>query len=1058
MKKITLLSILALLLCVVSCQISTIDNGLSADQGLKVTAVIDNSDATRVSYAVDNEAYTITPTWSVGDKIIGIDDKGETFTFTVESLDGDKAILNIGEYALCSCAASKLYAFYAPGCTENEIVENVLTVGLNPQDGTLNDETKVLMSAVAPIVNGGAALTFKKETAILGLKKFKLPVTEPTTITSMELVGVPSYGEFSVADDDITFIPGTTTGVITLKGEWTTDAEGVCTTPVYFSVAPKAAADIVINMSTGSEHFTNVTRITGLDIEAGYYYHMAKVMDEPAVQIGDNYFGSLEEAFAVASTISGTPVTIKLLKDCTLTSSATLSNAEGLYTLDLNGKSVVTNGSSRRIDVIDAQLTLTDSSSPNVAEQGKITTVETNTSSYMVSVKGETGKLIMEAGNIVATGYRALYFVDLGNGELTGGKITAPKAQAVTVSATGGTVNISGTFEAYAPTANVVRYYGGDGTISGGKFTNETTSAVIYVDGEAVVNVTGGYFKTTNINTVTTVATSKAYVTGGCHSVAVRDIFAVDAQSRVYYNVPNPDNATRGEYPYTVVPAASNPLVATVISSTNVWKHASIVSAGSQADLRAKNTAATTLKIETDLNAAETFSFPEAHKYMITVDMNGHKLNSTASPALTADCPMTLMDSGESGAIITTGAVAVLGLGDVTVNGGAYEATSTAVAVADTCALVINNGYFYGDTEDVAKGGADATVSIYGGFFKNNPDISFIAEGCGANPIAETHLGKTYNFEVAASSIVATVNGVGYASLGSAATAATAYAGAEDTVLLVLQEDVADALAIELNNESKPVVFDLNGHTVTTSAQGFIKTTGTLTITDNGATKGGIFSTATGVVNNTTTGKVHIKGCTIASSATSSSYYSAAVVYQNAEGTELTISDGAVIYSTDSLTVVANRAGKLTIDDCEISVGTQCTGKHGKVAVTTGGTKSSAVINGGSFYSTATSRAAIYTGANISSGTATGPITINGGYFYADKGSRCVRGAYHNQTQYIILNGGYFNIAPNYTSGGTDYKPTYGEGLSQKALDPAATHHHNTTNQDYSYGFTAAVE
>ena len=95
---------------------------------------------------------------------------------------------------------------------------------------------------------------------------------------------------------------------------------------------------------------------------------------------------------------------------------------------------------------------------------------------------------------------------------------------------------------------------------------------------------------------------------------------------------------------------------------------------------------------------------------------------------------------------------------------------------------------------------------------------------------------------------------------------------------------------------------------------------------------------------------------------------------------------------------------------------------------------------------------------NISSGTATGPITINGGYFYADKGSRCVRGAYHNQTQYIILNGGYFNIAPNYTSGGTEYKPTYGEGLSQKALDPAATHHHNTTNQDYSYGYTAAVE
>ena len=1055
MKKITLLSILALLLCVVSCQISGIENGVLND-GFKVTAVIDNTNATRVSYAVDNEAYTITPTWSVGDKIIGFDDKGETFTFTVESLDGEKAALNVADYTPGD--ATKLYALYAPGSSVAEFAEGKLTVGFNPQDGALNDETKVLMSSVGTLADGNVEFTFKKETAILGLKKFKLPVAAATAITSMELVGVPHYGIFSVEEGAWKFEPGTGAGMITLKGEWTTDAEGVCTTPIYFSVAPKAAADVTINMSTGSEHFTNVTRITGLDIEAGYYYHMTKVMGEPAVQIGDNYFSSLEEAFAMANTVSGTPLTIKLLKDCTLASSATLDNVEGIYTLDLNGKAVTTNGSSKRIDVVGAQLTLTDSSSPNVAEQGKLTTLETNTSSYILVVKGETGLLIMEGGNIIATGYRAINFTEGGNGELIGGFITSPTAIAVAVGSSAGTVNISTNFEATAPKNNVVYYWGGRGTISGGKFSNETTSAPIYAAGESVITISGGYIKTTNINPVASTGNGKAYVTGGCHSVAVRDVYALDCESNPYYNVPNPDNATASEYPYTVVPAASNPLVATVISAANVWKHASIASAGMQADLRAKNTAATTLKIETDLNSAQTFSFPEVHKYLLTVDMNGHKLNSTASPALTADCPITLMDSGENGAIITTGAVAVLGLGDVTVNGGAYEAASTAVAVADTCALVINNGYFYGDTEDVAKGGANATVSIYGGMFKNNPDVSFIAEGCGANPIAETHLGKTYNFEVAASSVVATVNGVGYASLGSAATAATAYSGGDETVLLVLQEDVVEAPAIELNNESKPIVLDLNGHTVTTSAQGFIKTTGTLTITDNGATKGGIFSTATGVVNNTTTGKVHIKGCTIASSATSTSYYSAAVIYQNAEATELTISDGAVIYSTDSLTVVANRSGKLTIDDCEISVGTQCTGKHGKVGVTTGGTKSSAVINGGSYYSSASSRAIIYTGANISSGNATGPITINGGYFYADKGSRCVRGAYHNQTQYIILNGGYFNIAPNYTSGGTEYKPTYGEGLSQKALDPAATHHHNTTNQDYSYGYTAAVE
>ena len=120
-KAIKLFSILALLLCVVSCQISNVD-GVLTDDGFKVTAVIDNSDATRVSYAVDNEAYTVTPTWTVGDKIIGYDDKGETFTFTVESIEGDIAVLNVGEYVLCDCGASKLFAFYAPGCTEADFV------------------------------------------------------------------------------------------------------------------------------------------------------------------------------------------------------------------------------------------------------------------------------------------------------------------------------------------------------------------------------------------------------------------------------------------------------------------------------------------------------------------------------------------------------------------------------------------------------------------------------------------------------------------------------------------------------------------------------------------------------------------------------------------------------------------------------------------------------------------------------------------------------------------------------------------------------------------------
>ena len=1038
MKKITLLSILALLLCVVSCQISNVD-GVLTDEGLKVTAVIDNSDATRVSYAVDNEsAFTVTPTWSVGDKIIGFDDKGESFTFTVESLEGDLAILNIGEYALCNCAASKIYAFYVPGSTENDFVEGTLTVDMNPQEGVLNDETKVLMSAIAPIVKGEVTLTFKKETAILGLKKFKLPVTEPTTITSMELVGVPTSCEFSVADDELSFRSGDEPGVITLKGEWTTDAEGVCNTPVYFSVAPIEGANLTVNMSTGSEHFVNVTRIDALDIEPGYYYHMSKILGEPSVAIGDSYFGSLEEAFAAASAISGTPVTIKLLKDCKLTAAATLDNPDGDYILDLNGKTVTTDGL-KRIDILSARMTLTDSSAPEVADQGRLTTLESNTNSYILSVHGETGKLIMEAGNIVATGYRATLFTEGGSADLKGGKITAPKAQAVTVGASGGTIDISGSFEAYAPTSNVVRYYGGTGTVSGGKLTNETTSAVIYVDGTSVVKVTGGFFKTTNINTITGIETSRAYVSGGFHSVAVRDVFALDDQEAVYYNVPNPDGATRGEYPYALVPAASNTLIATVTSGSYVWKHASIQSAGQQADLRSANTAATTLKIESDLNSNTTFGFMGAHKYMISVDMNGHSLTSTASPALTSDGPMTILDSGETGEISTTGDIAVLASGDLTVNGGALAGAVIAVAASDTCDLVVNNGYFYGEATDIVSYGGTGSITINGGWFKGQPDPAFLAEGCAASAVEETHLGKTYNYKVAASSVVATVNGTGYASLTAAVAAANSNSDASEEATLILQEDIADASRMTLANPNKPIVFNVNGHRLATNDSILITVTnGTVKIVDTAPVKGIITGPYQKMLVAASNSDVTLEGCVIESNKAEGETLSQMAVYANGSTAKLTINEGTIIKTSHKLTAIRVYNGTLTVNGGEISSGVESEGWYTMVCHSSG----KIIINGGSFYTSCTSSNG-FNGSPCHIAASEASIEINDGYFYG--ASRGISSGASSYAKNIVVKGGYFN------------KNKFSSGITGTLteINPPVTRFHQTTNQTLEYGFQA---
>ncbi len=1046
-KAIKLFSILALLLCVVSCQISGIDNGVLND-GFKVTAVIDNSNATRVSYAVDNDAYTITPTWTVGDKIIGFDDKGVNFTFTVESLEGAKAILNVAGYTPGD--ATKLYALYAPGSTVDQFAEGKLTVDLNPQDGALNDDTKVLLSSVGTLADGNVEFTFKKETAILGLKKFKLPVAAATTITSMELLGVPATGEFSVEEGAWKFVPATEAGMLTLKGEWTTDAEGICSTPIYFSVAPKSGANITINMSTGSEHFVNVTSVSALDIEAGYYYHMSKVLADPAVQIGDIYFSSLEEAFAYASTIGGTPLTITLLKDCTPETAPVLDNAEGIYTLDLNGKTINTKAATI-LTAKNCALVLTDNSTDDPAAWGTINTAAANESKYVLVIDG--GSLAMLKGNVTSPSYRGINFTNGGNGTISGGKITTPNGVSVGIGSSGGNVDITGDV-VIEGSGNVVYYWGGTGTVSGGYISNAKTSAVIYAAGTSVVTVTGNcHIKTTNINPAAATGDAVMYVTGGYYNLAIRDVYAVDKDDNVYYNVPNPNTAESDVYLYTLVPAASNPLVATVTSSAYVWKHASIMSAGMQADLRSKNTAATTLKIEADLNSAQTFSFADPHKYMLTIDMNGHKLNSTASPALTADCPITIQDSGADGAIITTGDVAVLGLGDVTINSGAYEAATLAVSVADTCALVINDGYFYGNTEDVAKGGETATVTIFGGWFKNNPNAAYIAEGCAANAVAETHLEKTYNYKVAASSVVATVNGTGFATLASAVAGASNYAGGDESALLVLQEDIADAPAIEFNNPNKPIIFDLNGHTVASADSAFIKCPTILTIVDNGATKGKITSSASNVICKVGTGTINLQGVVVeCTKAASPNFYGSAVVYMNNSNSTVNITAGTKIIATGQVPGVSNRAGTLTITDSEVSSGTVTAGNP---AICNGGTSASTTINSGSFFTSATGRSVVVNAAGLASATKAGTITINDGYFYASDAALVLKGNYANNDHmaHIVVNGGYFSKTTVWTSSSKQYPPTYGEGKSEQTLEPKATHTHATTGETYEYGF-----
>ena len=1038
-KAFKSLSVLALLLCVVSCQISSIDAGVNTP-GFKVTAAaLSTADASRVTYEVDNtlDNPSINLSWAVGDQIIGFDDLGVSFTFTVESLSEGLATLNTDGYV--PGEARKLYALFAPGYGVSDFVDGKLTVDLREQSGELNAETRVLLSSVADIEEGGAQLTFEHRSAVVGLKKFKISDGAALTVTAMELLGAPAAGTFSVKEGNWVLDAAASTDRVALSGNWQTDAEGVCTSAVYFVVLPATDAHLLLNAHASSGEYANLAEIQSLDVKAGYYHHMTRILGEAEASVGGVLYGTVAEAFSAANR-TNTPVTIQLLKDCEATAPLSLNNAANpLYTLDLNGKTL-TLPTANVMAVSAAKLRLTDSSSDDPAKQGTLTTVSGNSTAYILSVSNE-GSLTMDGGNIAATAYRALYFTSSASGQLSGGTITANDAIGVAVGTSGGNVTFCDDIVVDVKGNNAVYFWGGNGTITGGSFTNTKASALIYANNSAVVNISGGLFNTPNVNTAAVSGNdARIYVTGGCHHTAVRDIYTKDKEGTDYVNVLNPDPATAGTYLYQVV---SGSIVASVVSGTNSWNHGEILSAGTQADKRAKSTAASTLILRSDLQAASSFRFEGAHSYEITVNLNGHSLVSTASPALWADCSLTILDENNEGSISTTGDVAVsITAGTLTLSGGEFVAGTSAAAVSGTATMNVIGGYFYGGETDLAKT-EDATVAVYGGYFRNTVPETFLGEGCAATGVSEEHNGKNYTQKVAGALSVASVNGVNYATLDAAITAAKTYAGEEDTVKLTLLKDFSDVEPMELTHTAKPIVLDLNGCTLAATKAQLITTKNKLTITDSAVEKGKITSTASQIIyqkNRNTS--ITLENCVLVSTKSEgSSWNKDAVVYFNTDGYNTAILNivGAKIYATKKLTVLSAYYGVVTITDSELCSGTQSTGWYAILSAL-----ADLTFNSGVSYTSGTGNASTMHLADSG-----GKITVNGGYFYS--GGRSVSAGNSSYIAKVTLNGGYLNKEPATPSGGGSV--SYGEGVSLQPLDPAVTHNVEVLGQSLSFGY-----
>ena len=1050
------LSVLALLLGVVSCQVSNIDGLLNGGK-LTVTAVIEGTDASRVSYAVDNEtSYTITPTWTVGDKIIGFDDKGVKFTFTVENQDGGEAGLDVGTYVPGS--ATKLYAVYAPGMTEDQIVDNELPVDISAQDGALHDATKVLMNATAAIEGGTVRFHFEKATAIVGLRKFKLPVTFSTAVTKMKLYGVTTTGTFRVVDGALTLVPGTGTGTVTASRTWTTDASGVCSTPVYFSVIPTKDAEMMLDADTPTKSYALVEGIDKMDIEAGYYYHMTKVFYSPEASVNGEPYGTVVEAFDAANEIDG-PVVIKLLSNCQATEPIVLCNvnSEG-YTLDLNGKTLTTTDANT-ITVSLCDLTVTDNSTDVPASYGNITS--TSSTKYNMYVQDE-GRLLMAKGRLTSPSYRCVRFSEGGSGVLSGNAvISAPNGYALYLTETGGTLDIKDDVQ-ISGKGNVVFYGAGSSEISGGIISNTASGAIVYVSNSAELFVRGNCrvrssYASNRNPFFANGASAKVHVMGGYYGMPVYNVVTQDENGNEYVNALNDDPATSASYPYTVVPAPDNTVALSTVSSTYEWSFGTMDCASYHANHRSSNFEETSLVLHKDQELSETVAFPSAHNYGLTLDLNGFKIISSASPAVSTGGKMAVEDAVGTGEIVTSGATAFSATaGAISFIGAALTGATTALAVSGSVTATINSGWFAGGTEDITKAGS-SKVEIYGGKFKNSPAAAMLGEGCEVNEISETRGNITYSYQVKGGAAAATVNGVDCPSFANALSTALAYKGADDTVTLRLMKDVTGYdKQLDLTNKSgKPFVLDLNGYTLGVVIDSCMTTTGSLSIIDGSGTgKGKYTSSKRKMLYVGPKGKVLVKDITV--ECTRGGYRSTGPTYamitvaggasstKNTEGITIV---NCKVYSNSYLKPLHASYGSLTIEDSEVTCSTKSNGYY-VVDVGSGGNviiRNSSLLgfdrdNNGEI----TKYGCVHTRTgNTSVGS---NIEIYDSWLYSGKGLSTADG-YPEYSKVITVTNSYCNV--DFTEFAPQVK--FAAGTSLQTIDPPAKHTHNGVEYEYGY-------
>ena len=800
MKKLVyIFSLLTLVLCAYSCQ-NSID---TAKESLTITATIAEPDASRV--ALTDNGETLRPEWSEGDKVIGFDEEGDTFEFTVESITDRRATMSAGGYVAVD--GRKVYAIYAPGYKQTDISDDKLTVNIGAQNGGVDKSQPFLMCATATVDGSNINLVFENQVAVVGLKKFKInPVDVATNVDHLVLNGAVASGTFQIVDSKLQLVPSGSPAPITAAGTWNTDASGVYNSPVYFAVLPTTDANLELHAVATNDKYVNLASIPATTLSAGFYYRMSKILDAVADVDGVKY-DNIDDAWAAANAAT-TDVTVTLLANCSAASTLKLDNSKsgtGAISLDLNGKELTGPASSYTIDIRNSRsLTVCDNSTSTIADQGAIIGV-----SNAHTLFAESSTIDITGGTIKApSGHEkaALWIQTSSSATMSGGKLDASSSNyRAAYVGSGSSLTISdGDIESKLHCI----YSTGTTTITGGIFESETTYPV-YSVGTGNVSVSGGYFSSQDSSVELFNVAKSSGNTGVCYVIGGFFDRAINSnRTRTSGNNPrchslNTEAATKDQYPFKVLNGSyAYPFVDTV-GSYSYW-HATLASAALQAQ-RATNDVKMQLRA-TPANAQPAVNLTNTAGNTVTLNLKGYTLSTTSQSFISTSGTLVIQDTGASKGKITSTKSKVIDItakdANVTLDGVVIESKATG---GDALTDAVVHMESSGGTMDISNS------SIY-----STQKLSILRAYDGTTTITDSELSSGIDSEgwyviIGANEAAVTINSGSFYTSGTdkASTCHIAYDAASITV-----EDgyfYSEGRAVSAGNKSYYEKITLNG-------------------------------------------------------------------------------------------------------------------------------------------------------------------------------------------------------------------------------------------------------